>query len=837
MDIAELKAKNNKLLVSKFAIDASADFKKQKHPSYQYGFITITKNKNKWWRCTEKVVKNGQILHCICAISNSKYQTLTQEEKQNLKVHDHVYPSFKTILSNYSNHKQHNDDTTMMLTKAFCIFAAKANLSMSLITSRPMKDLISTAIEWGRKFPDISPEEIFENRNSFTKQFLYFADDLQTRMLHFLESYEYISIQIDAGKVGSKNYLETTISNFYSKTSPAHYSTEEFFAGTADSYTECITRIIEELTNEQHFTISAIVGDNLRVQWASLRNVQHNYKNSSTTRSFLILPCSCHNISLALNDAFSANSVLHEAQTSIIYFSSVFRKKRVTALFQKTCPEYCETRWNCLFDIAAWIVSHFLQLDAFLHDPVIKLIPQISDISSIVKTIYIEAPLIVILLSSFKTLSKLFEGDSLPMSDVFPLTISAINKGRRIAGFCEVTASIFKSIETAVTQRIFHNENSLILYLIFNLTLMGRKFESEVIRGKESWDPIDCEEFCSKNFEINVDEILVSQAKIMLDSRSVFHKKFQKLNELHVSDLFTFQENDEEKKIRQEKERHLQFLKSSENINGWAKQNIISLENELQRPMRFLNIKSLQNIENDEEAVANLEEPLVNDFIPVSGELPDSEIRNQDPEVQQLFFDEKLFAAPQTYNPNFWKKANKSILFTNEENHVDFMEEEEESSTTWSNEKLKSYFNDFELEEDVLNPDITFHEDQIFRTISEVCSIYKLNEQFVLKAFLEEWRNSSWDDSFALYFQAYHSNPFDFWKHLKDFGTKEEKELAGLGLRLVTILASEASVERVFSEKRPISTGKFNKSSTTLTNARLTIRWYANQKDTLPDTF
>ena len=821
--------KNNKLLSSNTIIDGNPDFQRQQRPMKENGFSTITKNKNRWWRCTQMTGKEKNILRCICIISNTRYQSLSDEEKKNLKYHDHVYPSIKTILTQIPAEKKPIEHSIQM-THALCKFAAGTNSSISLVVSKQMKDLLTAAITWGRQFPDADIEETFDaNRKSFTKQFLCFADNLKDYQINFLEKYIYVSIQIDAGKLGSKNYFESTISNFYSKTSPVHFSSDEYFAGTTEAYKNSIINIINELTKQKKFIISAIVADNLRVQWSAMKDIQENLLNDPEEKSFLILPCSCHNISLGLNDSITTNPVLAEAQKSIIHFSSIFRKKSVTALFKKSCPEYCATRWNCIYDISEWIIKNFLRLDAFFHDPVIKLLPQLSDVSSLVKTIYIEAPLIVTLFAPFKVISKIFEGDSIPMSNIFPYTLSAINKGRSISSFCAFTANVYKSIETAVSKRIFHNESSKFLYLMFIMTPIGRQFETEILRCKDTWDQIDCEEFCTKYFNVEINSTLIQQAKIMLDSRSIFRTKFEKLNALHNSPDFEFIESEEEQNIRKEKEETIKRLKNSQNSNGFAKLQIQRLERELQHPIRFLNEKQLLN-HNDEEVSAPLDEPLTNDFVSVNEQLPKKQISNN--EIAPSFFNENTFGVPQRYDPQFWN-SKKSILFS--ENECISQEEEDDSETLLNdNEKLQSYFEDFELPEDYIDTDISFHEDQVISSIINVCNIYKLNSQLVIKVFLEKWRNTSWDDKFEMYSKSYQSS-FDFWNHFKNYGTREEKEFAELGLRLACILASEASVERVFSSKRPVTTGKFNASSTTLANARLAIKWFANQSELLPN--
>ena len=118
-------------------------------------------------------------------------------------------------------------------------------------------------------------------------------------------------------------------------------------------------------------------------------------------------------------------------------------------------------------------------------------------------------------------------------------------------------------------------------------------------------------------------------------------------------------------------------------------------------------------------------------------------------------------------------------------------------------EKPQTYFDDFELNSDQPDPGISLQENQLLWTIEEVCKYYKIVKEKVVYFFLRKWRNYSWDAEFLRYDTAY-PDPFEFWMHLNDYGTPGEKFVAPLLIRLLTVLASEASAERVFSQKRPM---------------------------------
>ena len=318
-----------KLLSSKEAIDGNRKFQKHKSPQIENGFMSITKNKAKWWRCTHRTKIGSTTIQCICIISNAKYEKLTADEKAQLSHHEHVYPRLQSFIQNLTNPVENEEDLNELneLTQSLCFFVAETDLSISAAVSQPMKDLLTTAIKWGQTNIDLRPEQFLDfSRNTFRNVFVKFANTLKTKQINFIQSFKIISVQIDAGKLGSKNYIECTISNFYSNAPPIHYRTHEFFEGRHNSYVTYIKEIHRELSGKYNLSIAGIVADNLRVQWSALKEVQ-NHCILSDQPAFLILPCSCHNLALALNDAISSNPVLTEACSAIIRFSVIFRKK------------------------------------------------------------------------------------------------------------------------------------------------------------------------------------------------------------------------------------------------------------------------------------------------------------------------------------------------------------------------------------------------------------------------------------------------------------------------------------------------------------------------------
>ena len=97
----------------------------------------------------------------------------------------------------------------------------------------------------------------------------------------------------------------------------------------------------------------------------------------------------------------------------------------------------------------------------------------------------------------------------------------------------------------------------------------------------------------------------------------------------------------------------------------------------------------------------------------------------------------------------------------------------------------------------IIDPNIAFHETSILRILETLCKLYKINYEAAAH-FLEKWRNSECNPQFLLYHNSY-TNSFSFYNHLYNFGSSEEREFSKLALCLVSILSSEASVERLWS--------------------------------------
>ena len=84
-----------------------------------------------------------------------------------------------------------------------------------------------------------------------------------------------------------------------------------------------------------------------------------------TGNTIVRISCSCHCIKLAFNDFLK---YLDDSSKSLETFSNVFSSKTISSRFQCSCPKRCITRWSNIFDISAWIVKHYDNIESFLSE-------------------------------------------------------------------------------------------------------------------------------------------------------------------------------------------------------------------------------------------------------------------------------------------------------------------------------------------------------------------------------------------------------------------------------------------------------------------------------------
>ena len=236
-------------------------------------------------------------------------------------------------------------------------------------------------------------------------------------------NYEYNSLAIDAGKEGSKNYLDILLTNALVPEKPLLYEAIELYDGSFDSYYNAISETILNLST-QNIKVSGIVCDNLRVQSSAIEKVISDYG-----KTFIKVPCSCHTIQLSINDLFKEPK-MSDSLSCIETFSHIFNSMSISSRLKTSFPKRCITRWSNVFDIYSYIISHFGSLKNFLSDNFnLNLLPfqkNVKIVESCIKAVVKWAPLLYIALIPFKILINNLEGDHVTSGYIYGFCRSAM---------------------------------------------------------------------------------------------------------------------------------------------------------------------------------------------------------------------------------------------------------------------------------------------------------------------------------------------------------------------------------------------------------------------------
>lgn len=221
---------------------------------------------------------------------------------------------------------------------------------------------------------------------------------------------------------------------------------------------------------------TGVVVDNLRVQWAALKNAL------SQSDDLVGIPCGCHTLNLCLTKVREVDGHFNMHCTNIEEFSQTFNKKSVHQEFELSCPTVCKTRWTNIFDISRWIVCHAEQIIKFLIQPSSITIKAITlKYQTLIDAVYISAPYLVTLLFGFKKLSEKLEAEHRSIADTYPYCISCMILSRRVAA--EDVKPILNLIEEQMNERFHKTESGLTQYIAFVLTGPGLQYHHTKING------------------------------------------------------------------------------------------------------------------------------------------------------------------------------------------------------------------------------------------------------------------------------------------------------------------------------------------------------------------
>ena len=728
-------------------------FRVPKSPESQQGFSTIYKGSNKYWRCKHTIRTETGFARCKYCVSDTYFKSFKPNDFLEIKKHTHYY-GIRGFLQPAPDLRE-KEYKLSETTKAHCKFVGKFDISLEAATSPEMLNLLRSAFAEGQKNPKTSPENFtLYSRNTFRTIFIEYSKTIETISHNKLLNFKYVCILADAGKLGAKNYLLTAYGNPNCPGPPLIETSNQHFNGNMISYIHALTKSIENLT-DKGFVVAGVVCDNLPVQWQAFVQTQKKFCNLPDKASFLLFSCSCHNIALAIKDASEICPFLDECIQSLILFSQIFRSKPICTILHQACPQYCSTRWNIVYDIALWIILHFDEIYSVLQDPRIFKFAELKDnIETVIKSLFVFSPSIIILMHPFKLISKIFEGDNCRMCDTFPLMSSAIYFGQTICSYSNFFREIYAMIQSCMNQRLQNCRYSHHRYALFMVTPQGRLFEKDVIRNDllESQEALT--QYFMEHYPLKIDSELLNFCKLMVSKNSTFYVRFNMLLHFWSNDvvtyckadaaeraeelfqkplpeelknvLFTVDQNENQKLIGEQMTKLQSFYSSigSCNVEGIYE----SSQKEEYTEHHYPSSQCLNLLDNPPHDTTDPLTISQSDTQTISqSDTLTNDQRNSDDDIPTSV----EYPSPAEYDlekfqdSHFKEKVRKRRQNLNEEIHETFV----------SDDNLE------ETEYDTITDEICTKQTVILSTLEEMASIFKLDQEKIVNFFLNTWRN------------------------------------------------------------------------------------------------
>lgn len=228
------------------------------------------------------------------------------------------------------------------------------------------------------------------------------------------------------------------------------------------------------------------------------------------------ISCECHSLNLGINDARSNHEEFEYHCSNIEHFVHLFSFKKIVSKLHLSCPDICQTRWTNMCDICLWIVKHHLEIVSFVLEKGKSIDIIFENIETIAETIYVSAPLLVLLLISFKKLSETLENDHISMSNLFGFEQSALLTARQVTTNCQKVYELNCKIEDEIKKRLEHSKSGAYQYLLFSLTPKGKVVDT-LLRMNESEKLND---FLIESFPIQLSQY----SKIIDESINILNK-------------------------------------------------------------------------------------------------------------------------------------------------------------------------------------------------------------------------------------------------------------------------------------------------------------------------
>lgn len=434
---------------------------------YYKGFKILSDGTHTYYLCTTKFnQKDGDFVYC--EFTQRKDRVSSEDDLKHT-----CWPPSNNILK-YGEIFHNNGPEDNQILKHHITFVGKSNISMASAVSPELFALIHSAISVGQQNTTITPANLYPqiSRNTFTKRFIEQGLDKYHTMTNNFKKYKYNSLSIDAGKEGSKNYLDIILTNAIIPLKPILFQAIQLFDGSYNSYYRAIRDAILTLS-ACNICITGIVCDGLRVQKKAVDDLKSFFNGS-----FVRIPCSCHCLQLSIKD-FLAHELLDDALKCIEVFSSTFNSKPVSSKFKLVCPSRCLTRWNNIFDICEFIIRNFKKIEDFMsQNKNLSLSPFQKDdttINSCIRACKIWSPLLYILFYPFKLLTEKLEGDHVTAGYIYGYSESAAIFLEQLTIQYDFITDRANILLDLIRERFDYTVSGHLLSVLFHLTPKGRR--------------------------------------------------------------------------------------------------------------------------------------------------------------------------------------------------------------------------------------------------------------------------------------------------------------------------------------------------------------------------
>lgn len=434
---------------------------------YYKGFKILSDGTHTYYLCTTKFnQKEGDFVYC--EFTQRKDRVFSENDLQHT-----CWPPSKNIIQ-YGKIINNDEPEDNQILTHHITFVGKSNMSMTAAVSPEFYALIHSAISVGQQNTAIKPANLYPqvSRSTFTKRFIEYGLEKYQAMTNNFKKYKYNSLSIDAGKEGSKNYLDIILTNAIIPLKPILFQAIQLFDGSYNSYYRAIRDAILTLS-ACDICITGIVCDGLRVQKKAVDDLI-SYFNGT----FVRIPCSCHCLQLSIKD-FLAHELLEDALKCIEIFSSTFNSKPVASKFKLVCPSRCLTRWNNIFDICEFVIKNFKKIEDFMsQNKYLNLSPfQKNDtiINSCIRACKIWSPLLYILFYPFKLLTEKLEGDNVTAGYIYGYSESAAIFLEQLTIQYDFITDKANLLLSLIRERFDYTVSGHLLSVLFHLTPKGRR--------------------------------------------------------------------------------------------------------------------------------------------------------------------------------------------------------------------------------------------------------------------------------------------------------------------------------------------------------------------------